>query len=231
MSEPVYRDDIKVEFDSKEELPTLGGVEGVVGHIPTYNAEDRYANSIIAVGKSKDIEEVERGITIEASSNDNLNVAEAINEYCHPESVEIVAPEAWNEHLASHMEKPVNEEDKILTKKEMSLAFMMQKDNIKIDLKKDLNTILKDYPDRVDFIRNLFNTKVSFKQYKHLNFATKRIVLNNILRGKLLEYSASLNIPVNDILVLLENDTHHSTYLHNLKVALSEIISKGIKIA
>lgn len=165
----------------------------------------------------------DRGITIEAA-----NPEYGINN-CNPD-ITITTPEVWQEHLKAHVEKEYNEEDKPLTKREMSMAFMLQKDNIKIDIKQELNKALKDYPDRVEFIKNLFNTKVAFKQFKHVNFATKRIVLNNILRGKLLIHSANTNDAVNDILVLLENDNHHSTYLHNLRVALSEIISKGIRL-
>lgn len=170
---------------------------------------------------------VERGITIEANSLES-NIECGINEY-NPD-LNITTPTAWQEHLKAHVENEENKDSKILTKREMSMAFMLQKDTIKIDIKQELNKMLKTCPDRVEFIKNLFNSKVAFKQYKHLNFATKRIVLNNILRGKLLVYSAETNNAVNDILVLLENDSLHSTYLHNLRVALSEIISKGIRL-
>lgn len=207
-----------------DEYPTISGVSATIGYVefpPVWKGSE-ISNEDISKMSDCDTDtgfvidvatEQERGITIEgAVSNQEIN---------------IVTPDAWNEHVANYENK---KEDKILSKREMALAFMMQKDGIKIDIKKELNIALKKYPQRVEFIQNLFNTKVAFKQYKHVNFATKRIVLNNLLRGKLLIHSADTNEAVNDILVLLENDSNHSTYLHNLRIALSEIVSKGIRL-
>lgn len=154
------------------------------------------------------------------------NVIEEVMSKSNIDAVEIVAPDVWNEHLKEEIAKT----EQPLTKKELALSFMLAKDTVKVQLKRDLNIALRNHPDRVVFIGSLFSERIAHKQLRNVNFATKRIVLNNKLRVLLLNHSARTGEATNNILVLLENDTAHPVYLHNLKIALSEVVAHGISL-
>lgn len=226
-------------FNSKEEIPLICGVTGEIGSFNS-PAEDRYIASIASIANTSNIptgdindivtcepvylpEDDESGIVIDSSMDDSyLSLNQAVNDgYDTPEDL---LPPEWNKYM-KEVDKPV-----VMSKRELSLSFMLLKDTVKIDLKALLNSSLAKHTDRVKFIKDLYNLKSVYKSFKNLNFATKRIILNNVLRKRILIHSAEYSMPLNDILVLLENDTNHSTYLHNLKIALNEMVSKGIKL-
>jgi hypothetical protein len=112
-------------------------------------------------------------------------------------------------------------------------AFMLQKDKHKLNFKAHLNSMFKkDEKDiKNKFIKDLYNTKILYKDYKHLNFAAKRLILNNRLRANVIKYCSNMEIAATDVLVLLENDSDNSTYIfRNLPLAIRKMIDRGIEL-
>ncbi len=112
-------------------------------------------------------------------------------------------------------------------------AFMLQKDKHKLNFKIYLNGIFKknekDLKDK--FIKDLYSTKILYKEYKHLNFAAKRLILNNRLRANVIKYCSDMEIAATDILVLLENDSDIFTYIfRHLPAAIRKMIDRGIDL-
>lgn len=112
-------------------------------------------------------------------------------------------------------------------------AFMLQKDKHKLNFKTYLNSAFRKNEKAIKdkFIKDLYNTKILYKDYKHLNFAAKRLILNNRLRANVIKYCSGMEIAATDILVLLENDSSIQDYLFkNLPVAIRKMIDRGIEL-
>lgn len=112
-------------------------------------------------------------------------------------------------------------------------AFMLQKDKHKLNFKTYLNSVFRKNEKALKdkFIKDLYGTKILYKDYKHLNFATKRLILNNRLRANIIKYCSGMEIAATDILVLLENDSTIQDYLFkNLPVAIRKMIDRGIEL-
>ena len=112
-------------------------------------------------------------------------------------------------------------------------AFMLQKDKHKLNFKTYLNSAFRKNEKAIKdkFIKDLYSTKILYKDYKHLNFATKRLILNNRLRANVIKYCSGMEIAATDILVLLENDSNIQDYLFkNLPVAIRKMIDRGIDL-
>ena len=112
-------------------------------------------------------------------------------------------------------------------------AFMLQKDKHKLNFKTYLNSAFRKNEKAIKdkFIKDLYNTKILYKDYKHLNFAAKRLILNNRLRANVIKYCSGMEIAATDILVLLENDSNIQDYLFkNLPVAIRKMIDRGIEL-
>ena len=130
--------------------------------------------------------------------------------------------------------KPDNEpKEKEVTLKDQSFMFMMAKDKNKIDLKQYLNKMFNPDEKEIkdEFIKSLYATKILYKSFKHINFASKRLILNNRLRAKVLEYSSDTEIAANDILSLLSNDSGNYEYLStDLPFAIRTMIDSATKL-
>lgn len=114
-----------------------------------------------------------------------------------------------------------------------SYSFMLAKDKNKIDFKIYINSIFrKDEKDiKNKFIKDLYSTKILYKEFKHLNFAAKRLVVNNRLRANIIDYCSNTESAANDILVLLENDSSNFDYLFkHLQPAIRKMIDRGIAL-
>ena len=114
-----------------------------------------------------------------------------------------------------------------------SYSFMLAKDKNKIDFKIYINSIFrKDEKDiKNKFIKDLYSTKILYKEFKHLNFAAKRLVVNNRLRANIIDYCSNTESAANDILVLLENDSSNFDYLfQHLQPAIRKMIDRGIAL-
>lgn len=112
-------------------------------------------------------------------------------------------------------------------------AFMLQKDKHKLNFKTYLNSAFRKNEKAIKdkFIKDLYSTKILYKDYKHLNFAAKRLILNNRLRANVIKYCSGMEIAATDILVLLENDSNIQDYLFkNLPVAIRKMIDRGIEL-
>ena len=114
-----------------------------------------------------------------------------------------------------------------------SYSFMLAKDKNKIDFKIYINSIFKkDEKDiKNKFVKDLYSTKILYKEFKHLNFAAKRLVLNNRLRANIIDHCSNTESAANDILVLLENDSSNFDYLFkHLQPAIRKMIDRGIAL-
>ena len=114
-----------------------------------------------------------------------------------------------------------------------SYSFMLAKDKNKIDFKIYINSIFKkDEKDiKNKFVKDLYSTKILYKEFKHLNFAAKRLVVNNRLRANIIDYCSNTESAANDILVLLENDSSNFDYLFkHLQPAIRKMIDRGIAL-
>ena len=114
-----------------------------------------------------------------------------------------------------------------------SYSFMLAKDKNKIDFKIYINSIFKkDEKDiKNKFVKDLYSTKILYKEFKHLNFAAKRLVVNNRLRANIIDYCSNTESAANDILVLLENDSSNVDYLFkHLQPAIRKMIDRGIAL-
>lgn len=135
-----------------------------------------------------------------------------------------------NQAVAKPSDEP---KEKEVTLKDQSFMFMMAKDKNKIDLKQYLNKMFNPDEKEIkdEFIKSLYATKILYKSFKHINFASKRLILNNRLRAKVLEYSSDTEIAANDILSLLSNDSGNYEYLStDLPFAVRKMIDRGIKL-
>ncbi len=190
------------------EYPEIGGMKAVVGGL---NFNEFQGVQQVNQQFEPAVHTSDRGITIPAVTNllreNIMDVDRAVAES---------KPSGSNFNLRDHAH-----------------AFMLQKDKHKLNFKIYLNGIFKknekDLKDK--FIKDLYSTKILYKEYKHLNFAAKRLILNNRLRANVIKYCSDMEIAATDILVLLENDSDIFTYIfRHLPAAIRKMIDRGIDL-
>lgn len=118
------------------------------------------------------------------------------------------------------------------SKREYAEEFIRLTDNYekKFNFKTYLNKILEKNRNRVAFIKKLYSLKLQYKSFKHLNLNTKRIVLNNVLREMILNYSSNTGYAANDILVLLNNSNSIDEYFKDLITVFKKLEDRNISL-
>lgn len=118
------------------------------------------------------------------------------------------------------------------SKREYAEEFIHLTDNYekKFNFKTYLNKILEKNRNRVAFIKKLYSLKLQYKSFKHLNLNTKRIVLNNVLRETILNYSSNTGFAANDILVLLNNSNSIDEYFRDLILVFKKLEDRNISL-